>query len=74
MNYQGPLSLVDLDVDAVTEVVMHHEWMPGHNFSPTTAHIAHQYDASCAVCSGDVRRVLEVALAAPGLPTNKGEA
>ena len=58
----GPLSLDAGVLDAAVELVMRHEWQPGHNFSATTAHANHVYDAYCAVCRGDVRRVLEVAL------------
>lgn len=56
------------DIDVMAEKVLAHEWRPGYNFSPETAHDKHQYDGACGVCRGDVRRILEVALGPTGRP------
>lgn len=41
------------------EAVLSHEWNPS---LPNTAHERHSYSADCAICEGDVRRILEVAM------------
>lgn len=63
-SHAGDCQSENVDLDRMTSAVLRHEWQPGHNFSPTTAHLNHQYDASCAVCRGDVRAILTVALGA----------
>lgn len=41
--------------------LLSHEWAPN---LPNTAHERHSYSADCAICDGDVRRILEVAMSA----------
>ncbi|WP_067171153.1 hypothetical protein [Microtetraspora niveoalba] len=44
-------------VAAAVRAVLAHPWGSG----PWTAHTEHRYDAECAVCQGDVARVLAIA-------------
>jgi hypothetical protein len=67
----------DSDVERLAETLRRHEWEPAW---PKTAHAEHQFHGMCAVCQGDLPRILAVALAAarpvapPPAPTDLREA
>ncbi len=45
-------------IDAAVEAVSRHEWNPS---APWSSHAGHNYNASCAVCRGDIPAMIAVA-------------
>ncbi|GAA4928876.1 hypothetical protein GCM10023224_05270 [Streptomonospora halophila] len=52
--------------EAVRDGLLDHEWTPGFNFSPYTAHRNHDFEGSCALCQGDAERIAALALEIAG--------
>lgn len=52
-------ALRDTAIEAAAAALLSHEWTPGDSYS---AHGRHVYESRCAVCLGDLARVVPVVL------------
>lgn len=59
------------DLTAVRDALLAHEWEPGRRWS---VHATHSFSASCAICQGDVLRMLEIAAPLLGARVETGDA